>query len=261
MIEAPGIELGRRLCLRILSKQVRSPHRLRAATSRNGPMKGDDYQGKVRSYFNIDRHDLFQLIPENPKARVLEIGAAEGAMLVALKQFGKAREVVGVELMAIAGGGQGREEIDRFIISDVEQKCLDLESESFDVLICGDVLEHLRDPWGALEYLATFLRRGGMLVVSLPNILYWPAFARIALGDFQYATSGVLDRTHLRFFCKKNMLDLVQSARFRILSVEPSFRRHKALKRDRLLNALTLGLAERFFAQQYLIVAEKSASI
>lgn len=218
----------------------------------------DDYREKEYSYFNVNRHDLFQLIPTGTPRRVLEIGAADGSMLVALKQSGKAREVVGVELISISGGGQNREEIDRFIIADVEQKRLDLEPESFDVLICGDVLEHLRDPWSTLDYLAGFLRNGGSLVVSLPNILYWRAFGRIALGDFQYAPSGVLDRTHLRFFCKKNMLDLVRSARFRILSVEPSFRRHQDLKKDRLMNALTLGLAERFFAQQYLIVAEKS---
>jgi SAM-dependent methyltransferase len=178
-------------------------------------------------------------------------------MLVALKRSGKAREVVGVELMAIPGGGQNRPEIDRFIIADIEQQRLDLEPESFDVVICGDVLEHLRDPWSALQYLSGFLRCAGIFVISLPNILYWRAFARIALGDFRYASSGVLDRTHLRFFCRKNMLDLVRSAGLDIRSVEPSFRRHQLLKKVRLMNALSLGLGERFWAQQYLIVAEK----
>lgn len=215
------------------------------------------YAGKGRSYFNIDRHDIFQLVPSDHPGRVLDIGAAEGSMLVALKQSGKAREVVGVELMAIPGGGQSRKEIDRFIIADVERQNLDLEQESFDVVICGDVLEHLRDPWGSLQYLTGFLRRGGKFVISLPNILYWRAFARIILGDFRYAPSGVLDRTHLRFFCKKNMLDLVRSAGLEILTIEPSFRRHRLLKYDRLMNALSLGIGERFLAQQYLIVADK----
>jgi 2-polyprenyl-3-methyl-5-hydroxy-6-metoxy-1,4-benzoquinol methylase len=215
------------------------------------------YEAKVRGYFNVDRHDLFQLVPSGPPGRVLDIGAGEGSMLVALKRSGKAREVVGVELMAIPGGGQNRPEIDRFIIADIEQQRLDLEPESFDVVICGDVLEHLRDPWSALQYLSGFLRCAGIFVISLPNILYWRAFARIALGDFRYASSGVLDRTHLRFFCRKNMLDLVRSAGLDIRSVEPSFRRHQLLKKVRLMNALSLGLGERFWAQQYLIVAEK----
>jgi 2-polyprenyl-3-methyl-5-hydroxy-6-metoxy-1,4-benzoquinol methylase len=219
---------------------------------------GADYASKGRSYFNVDRHDLFQLIPDDRPGRVLEIGAAEGSMLVALKQSGKAREVVGVELMAIPGAGQSRPEIDRFIIGDIEQQNLDLEPASFDVLICGDVLEHLRDPWSALLYLVGFVKRSGTCVISLPNILYWRASVRILLGDFRYSPSGVLDRTHLRFFCRRNMIDLVRSAGLQILRIEPSFRRHRQLRNDRLLNALTLGLGERFLAQQYLIVAAKS---
>jgi len=217
-----------------------------------------DYFAKGRKYFNIDRHDLFQLIPENRSARVLEIGAAEGSMLVALKQSGKAREVIGVELVPIPGGGQARGEIDRFIIADIEQQDLDLERNSFDVVICGDVLEHLRDPWKALLYLVEFLRQDGIFIISLPNILYWKAFARIVLGDFRYAPSGVLDKTHLRFFCRKNMIDLVRSAGLRVQHIEPSFRRHQELRNDRIMNFLSLGLGERFLAQQYLIVASRN---
>jgi 2-polyprenyl-3-methyl-5-hydroxy-6-metoxy-1,4-benzoquinol methylase len=217
----------------------------------------DDHIHKERVYFNADRQDLLELVPSDPPGRVLDIGAAEGSMLVALKQSGRAREAVGVELVEIPGGGQHRKEIDRFIIADVEKHSLDLEPESFDVVICGDILEHLRDPWSTLAYLTGFLRGGGRLVASLPNILYWRAFARICLGDFRYAPAGVLDRTHLRFFCKKNVLELVRSAGLEILSVEPSFRHHQDLRRDRILNAMTLGLGERFFTQQYLVLAEK----
>jgi 2-polyprenyl-3-methyl-5-hydroxy-6-metoxy-1,4-benzoquinol methylase len=219
--------------------------------------QADAYTGKVRDYFNIDRHDIFDLIPSNSPGRVLEIGAAEGSTLVALKQSGKAREVVGVELVALPGGLQNRQEIDRFIIADVEQQSLDLEPASFDLLICGDVLEHLHDPWISLQYLTSFVRKGGKVLVSLPNIRYWRALGKIVLGDFRYAASGVLDRTHLRFFCRKNMLDLLGSAGLRIEHVEPSFRRHRDLSKDRRMNAITLGLVEQFLAQQYLIVAEK----
>jgi 2-polyprenyl-3-methyl-5-hydroxy-6-metoxy-1,4-benzoquinol methylase len=219
-----------------------------------------DYATKGRQYFTFDRQDLFQLIPENRSARVLEIGAAEGSMLVALKRSGKAREVVGVELVSIPGGGQNRREIDRFIIADVERQGLDLDPNSFDVIICGDVLEHLRDPWKALLYLVSFLSHDGVFIISLPNILYWKAFARIVLGDFRYAPAGVLDITHLRFFCRKNMIDLVRSAGLRVQRIEPSFLRQRELKNDRIINALSLGLVERFLAQQYLIVAAKSAA-
>jgi len=217
------------------------------------------YREKTPDYFRFDRHDILQLIPPGPPGRILEVGAAEGNILVDLKRSGLAREVVGVELFASSQGGQSRAEIDRFIIADVEKKALDLEVESFDTLICADVLEHLRDPWGTLSYLTGFLRAGGTLMLSLPNILYWRAFGRMLLGDFHYASSGVLDKTHLRFFCKKNMLDLVTSVGLTVSQVEPSFRRQIELRRDRVINAVSLGIAEQFLTQQYLIVARKPA--
>jgi len=215
------------------------------------------YVGKDRDYFNVERHDLFELVPADPPGRVLEIGAAEGSTLVALKRLGRAREVVGVELVPLPGGSQRRDEIDRFIIADVEQEALDLPTESFDVIICGDVLEHLRDPWRTLHYLKGFLRDGGTFIISLPNIRHWRALGKIILGDFRYSPSGVLDRTHLRFFCRKNMLDLVRSATLEIQRIEPSFKRHRALRSERRANSCTLGLFEQFLAQQYLIVAQK----
>jgi SAM-dependent methyltransferase len=218
--------------------------------------KADDYLEKECGYFSVDRQDLFQLVPEG-SGRVLEIGAAEGSTLVALKQSGKASEVVGVEMIALVGGGQRRSEIDRFIIADVEQQSLDLDPDSFDLIICGDVLEHLRDPWKTLQYLLGFLRPGGVFLISLPNIRYWRALGRIILGDFRYAPSGVLDQTHLRFFCRKNMIDLVKRCGLIVRHVEPSFRRQPELRQDSRLNALTLGLAEQFFAQQYLLLCEK----
>jgi 2-polyprenyl-3-methyl-5-hydroxy-6-metoxy-1,4-benzoquinol methylase len=116
----------------------------------------DAYSDKDSSYSNADRQHVFQLIPSGNPGRILDIGAAEGSMLVALKRSGKAGEVVGVELMDISGGGQSRRKIDQFIIADVEQRSLDLEPESFDVMICGDVLEHLRDLGTPLSTLPAF---------------------------------------------------------------------------------------------------------
>lgn len=216
-----------------------------------------EYSEKQRAYFKIDRHDLLDLVPADPPGSVLEIGAGEGLTLIALKQLGRARQVVGVELNSLPGGSQDHNDIDRFIVADIEQQTLDLPRESFDVIICGDVLEHLRDPWRTLEYLTGFLRAGGTFVISLPNIRHWRALARIILGDFRYAPSGVLDRTHLRFFARKNMVDLVLSAKLSIRTIEPSFRRHRDLRSALRANRFTLGLLEPWLAQQYLIVADK----
>ena len=165
---------------------------------------------------------------------------------------------MGVELVPLPSGMQESGEIDRFVIADIELQSLDFVPESFDVIICGDVLEHLRDPWGVLAYLKRFLKPGGRFVISLPNIRYWRALGRIILGDFRYAPLGVLDRTHLRFFCRKNMLDLIRSTHLEVRHVEPSFKRQRKRRTAKVINALTLGVVEHLLAQQYLIVAEKT---
>jgi SAM-dependent methyltransferase len=216
------------------------------------------YLNKEQDYFSNARRDLLELMPPDLPGRVLEIGAGAGATLVALKRSGKAKEVVGVELVPLPSGMQESGEIDRFVIADIELQSLDFVPESFDVIICGDVLEHLRDPWEALAYLKRFLKPGGRFIISLPNIRYWRALGRIILGDFRYAPSGVLDRTHLRFFGRKNMLELIQSAHLEVRHVEPSFKRQRELRTAKVINALTLGVVEHLLAQQYLIVAEKT---
>jgi 2-polyprenyl-3-methyl-5-hydroxy-6-metoxy-1,4-benzoquinol methylase len=216
-----------------------------------------EYDNKGAAYFAYARNDLIDLLPPMSPGRVLEIGAGDGSTLVALKRRGMAREVVGVELSQAADVRVHDGAIDRFIVGNVENQDFDFAPASFDVLICGDVLEHLRDPWVAMGYLCGFLRPGGVALVSLPNILYWKALGRILTGDFRYCASGVLDRTHLRFFCRRNMVDLLKSAGLKVDTVEPSFRRQPELRRDKLLNLLSAGVVEPVFAQQYLLRAQK----
>jgi 2-polyprenyl-3-methyl-5-hydroxy-6-metoxy-1,4-benzoquinol methylase len=130
---------------------------------------------------------------------------------------------------------------------------LDMERESFDVAICADVLEHLVDPWAALKRLAALLKPGGTLIVSIPNARdYTLALGLLFAGDFQYRDEGLLDKGHLRFFCKKNMVQLVREAGFQVVKID--FRLQKLRK---LLYYLTCGLLEQFVVKQYLIVARK----
>ena len=216
------------------------------------------YEDKTAAYYQELRHDLLQLVPDGPANRVLDAGAASGNLLLAIKQAGKASEVTGVDLFFLPNSNQQHPLVDRFIIANLEAEQLDLPEDYFDVLICGDVLEHLADPWRTLAYLTRFLKPGGTAIVSLPNVREIKTVAKIVLlGDFRYAPSGVLDKTHLRFFCKKNILALVASAALQRARVLPSFALHPSLRRQRLLNTLTLGIFQQFLAQQYLVVATK----
>jgi SAM-dependent methyltransferase len=153
-----------------------------------------------------------------PGARILDVGCATGYLAAQLTARGSA--VVGVEAdpaaaaTAVAAGACAR-----VVTGDVEtaecRAALDALAP-FDAIVCGDVLEHLRDPWAALRFLGTLLAPGGRAVVSVPNIGHWTARRAVLRGRFPYADHGLFDRTHLRFFTRAGTRDLVRSAGLRV---------------------------------------------
>ncbi len=130
--------------------------------------------------------------------RVLEIGCATGYVSAMLKANGC--QVTGIELDPIAAR-QARTVCDRVIEGDAaDPSVLKSAGSNFHVVLCGDVLEHLIDPGEALRTLTTMLAPGGEILVSIPNVAFWKMRLHLLGGHFEYTDSGILDRTHLRFF-------------------------------------------------------------
>jgi SAM-dependent methyltransferase len=108
---------------------------------------------------------------------------------------------------------------ERVVTGDVEDAaCRDALDASgpFDALVCGDVLEHLRDPSETLGFLVTLLRPRGTAAVSVPNIAHWTGRRALLCGRFPYAEHGLFDRTHLRFFTRAGARELVEGAGVRV---------------------------------------------
>jgi SAM-dependent methyltransferase len=104
--------------------------------------------------------------------------------------------------------------LERAIVGDFDDKKLwiELEGEFFDAILFGDVLEHLKDPLTALRESAKHLLPSGMVVISVPNIAHADVKLALILGTFPYSESGLLDRTHIYFFTKEGLMDLVKEA-------------------------------------------------
>lgn len=92
-----------------------------------------------------------------------------------------------------------------------------IRGRKFDLLVFGDVLEHVREPSRVLERFAALLDDGGHVIVSLPNVAAWTVRLGLLAGHFDYAPSGILDETHLRFFTKKAAISLVEGAGLEVL--------------------------------------------
>jgi 2-polyprenyl-3-methyl-5-hydroxy-6-metoxy-1,4-benzoquinol methylase len=219
------------------------------------------YSVKTEDYFSNLRQDVISLIPENPGQKILEIGAGAGNTLLYIKEQGIAAEVMGVELIKMPGSNQEHPSIDKFQIANIEQEAIQAEEGYFDVILCPDVLEHLIDPWSAVEKIARHLKKDGLLIVSIPNLREWKTIFRVVFkGEFDYQPEGgIMDKTHLRFFCKKNVYQLLSTPTLSPIWCKPNFMLKSVPegKKRRIFNRLTFSLFENFLTVQYLFIARK----
>jgi O-antigen biosynthesis protein len=143
--------------------------------------------------------------------RVLELGPSSGHMSRVLRDQGCS--VVAIELDP-ESAAVAAQYCERVIVADLDSVNLDEElgSDRFDVIVAADVLEHLKNPLDALRRLRGFLAPGGSFVISLPNVAHGSVRLALLEGRFRYQELGLLDATHLRFFTRESIGQLLDDA-------------------------------------------------
>jgi 2-polyprenyl-3-methyl-5-hydroxy-6-metoxy-1,4-benzoquinol methylase len=144
---------------------------------------------------------------------VLDVGCSSGYLARGLVAHGV--RVVGVELDP-AAAEEARDVCEEVLVGDVEHMELPLEADSFDVVLCGDLIEHLRDPGATLARLQPFLRHEGRLVLTTPNVANWAVRLSLLGGRWRYTDRGILDRTHTHLFTRKTLVETLESAGYQI---------------------------------------------
>ncbi len=123
--------------------------------------------------------------------------------------------VVGLELDERAAA-EARRFCEAVHVGDVETMELPLEPGSFDAIVCGDFIEHLRDPRAFLARVRPVLAHDGSLVLSTPNIANWAMRLSLLFGRFRYTEWGILDRTHTHLFTRKTLEECLEAAGYRV---------------------------------------------
>jgi SAM-dependent methyltransferase len=183
-------------------------------------------------YYAIERHELVAQV--DPDAgRVLEIGCGFGNTSAAIKRVKHAREAWGVEVVPeVAQKAMDNPALDRVFCGDIAVVVNELPEDGFSHIIAGDVLEHLIDPWASLQNLHSRLQPGGKFICSIPNIRTLSFVSKLLFTKrFEYKDSGVLDRTHLRFFARKDIELMFQGAGFTNINVTALAPGKNAVKR------------------------------
>lgn len=177
---------------------------------------------------------------------VLEFGCNTGETSAILKNNGC--RVVGVEVNeAAAKIAEGA--CEKIIVGDVEKDEIwqKIKGE-FDVIIFADILEHLVNPDRVLRKAKKYLKKNGFVIVSLPNVANWRVRFSLLFGKFNYAPTGILDDTHLRFYTLDSAKRLI-SDNYLIINIFPAATRVPQI----FLNAFSRILATQwiFKCKQY----------
>lgn len=218
-----------------------------------------NYKDKSKSYFSNIRHDLLTLLSESDKnLKVMEIGAAYGETLYYIKSKGIASEVVGVDIFEDKKNKENYKNIDRFIFGNIENIDFPEYYNYFDLILLPDVLEHLIEPKNVLSKAHKYLKDDGFIIVSMPNIRHYSALNKIFIkGDFSYEESGIFDTTHLRFYCRKNIKELLESSGFKTIIEQGSIKNYRGNSITKIINKITFGIFEEFFSNQYFFKSKK----
>jgi len=152
---------------------------------------------------------MLQFLPST-YSTVLEVGCAEGTFsrhLNASERWGVESDA---ESARIAGNA-----LNRVLRGSYDVVAADIPDEYFDIVICNDVIEHMRDHDWFFKSIYRKIRKQGFLIGSIPNVRHIRnLFELLILKDWRYREIGILDRTHLRFFTEKSLIRSLTESEF-----------------------------------------------
>jgi 2-polyprenyl-3-methyl-5-hydroxy-6-metoxy-1,4-benzoquinol methylase len=193
----------------------------------------------------------------------MDVGCGAGVTSRWLKQIRPNIATIGVEIdESIAAAAAAI--VDTVVVADLDKglEPLDGYLGRVDLLLLLDVLEHLRDPWARLTEFRNLLSPTGVVIASIPNVRNFKVLRPLLMkGEWQYQSSGILDRTHLRFFTRSTVLELFSGAGYEIQTL--AFTGPLQASRIRSLaggiafigNVLLAGTLRDFLAHQYVVCA------
>lgn len=160
--------------------------------------------------------DLLNLMPADVR-RVVEVGCMHGAMARLCRELHPSVHYLGIDIDP-EYARVAAQFCDETLGADIESLTESAFRALFpsDCWVFGDCLEHLRDPWRIMRMVRESIDPDGCVLICIPNAQHWSVQMRLATGQFRYEDSGLLDRTHLRWFTRATLLEMFAETGWRI---------------------------------------------
>lgn len=157
----------------------------------------------ISEYYNGTRSNVAEFLPEK-YSRVLEIGCGSGGfrdnLTLNCEYWGIEPHRPAYEIAS--------QKLDNVFNGTYDEFSEIIPNNYFDLVICNDVIEHMADHDNFLNEIKLKMAKGAYLVGSLPNVRYFPNLISLIFEkNWKYQDAGILDRTHLRFFTEKSILE------------------------------------------------------
>jgi len=164
---------------------------------------------------------------------LLDVGCGDGSITLLLKESMGAQEVYGIEIAHEAAVAARNKGINVYEL-DVDGSNFPFEDSYFDVVYCGEIIEHLFDPSHLLNEVYRVLKKGGICVLTTPNLAGWPNRIALLLGYQPYSMAAspryesvgkLLTKSpegqwgHIRVMTLKALKDLVKLHGFKVKEV------------------------------------------
>ena len=233
------------------------------------PLRGAEYSDelvfrKIRGfssgYSMGAREDLLDLANlKKSDLTIMDIGCACGGTLMKAREVNPNAQLYGIEMSS--GAAAVAEHFGQVFQADMLTIDKPELLDKFDYIFMGDVLEHIVDTDGALAKVYSWLKKGGQLIVSVPNIANISIITNLLMGKWHYVDSGILDKTHMRFFTYKEMVENLARHNFTVKTSAYShlnFESPAPELREALLNLPFIKVdPQDLDAFQWVFVAEK----
>ncbi len=173
------------------------------------------YELKQDNYYSSLRSEMLDFLPKNAQT-FLDVGCGTGVFGSAIKKIKNNAIVDGIELMPEAAS-QAKNILDQVWQGDITELLSQVPDGKYDCITFNDVLEHLTDPYELLKKIKSKLSPQGVIVSSIPNVRYFRVLRDLIFKkDWEYVDSGILDKTHFRFFTKKSILRMFDESGYEV---------------------------------------------